>query len=80
MRRGQRAPAAVNESLVNHWNTGHPVGTRVRYWKGRREGLPSGETVTRSRAEVLYGGAAVVWLEGVAGCIALTHVEAIVNP
>lgn len=54
----------------------HPIGTRVRYWKGIRSGDPDGESVTRSSAGVV-GGSPCVLIEGVRGAIALTHVEVI---
>lgn len=58
------------------FNKQHPVGTRVRYWKGpRQDHPPCGETTTASEASVLGGHTAVIWLDGVSGCIALTHVE-----
>ncbi|WP_346536985.1 hypothetical protein [Micromonospora sp. DPT] len=59
---------------VELFNAIHPVGTTVRYWKGVREG--DGKTsTTRTEAQLLSGHTAVVWLEGVSGCIALTHIE-----
>lgn len=60
--------------LVDDWNEHHPVGTQVRYWKGVREG-DGRISRTRSRAQVLSGHTAVVWVEAEAGCIALSHVE-----
>lgn len=60
--------------LVAMWNRRFPVGTRVRYWTGAREGVGK-ESVTRTEAEALSGHTAVIWLEGVVGCVALTHVE-----
>jgi hypothetical protein len=50
------------------------VGTRCRYWKGAREG--EGQVAaTRSEATMLGGHSAVIFLEGVAGCVSLSHVE-----
>lgn len=49
------------------------LGAPVRYWTGVREG-PGTAGVTRTGAEVLGGHTAVLWVEGVAGAIALTHV------
>ncbi|MFF0823033.1 hypothetical protein ACFYUR_21950 [Micromonospora haikouensis] len=58
------------------FNDANPIGTPVRYWRGVREG--DGRTArTRTEAQLLGGHTAVVWLQGVAGCIALTHVEPI---
>ncbi|MEU4331461.1 hypothetical protein [Nonomuraea dietziae] len=60
--------------LLNDWNTRVPVGTPVRYWTGYREG-EGRISRTRSTARLLGGHTSVVWLDDVAGCISLTHVE-----
>ena len=52
------------------------VGTEVYYWKGAKIGEPSGKAKVRSAASYL-GGTKVVWLQGVAGCIALTHIKVV---
>ncbi|WKU07989.1 hypothetical protein [Micromonospora sp. HUAS LYJ1] len=58
------------------FNDEFPVGTPVRYWKGIRDG--DGRTArTRTQAQLLSGHTAVVWLDGVSGCIALTHIQPI---
>ena len=62
------------QKLVDTWNRDCLIGTRVRYWTGVREGEGKVST-TRSKAEVLGGHTAVVWIEGVAGCVALSHVK-----
>lgn len=79
MRAGNTAAkmAAKAEREVAAFNTKHPVGTRVRYWRGVREGAPSGEGPTHHPASVLGGHTAVAWIEGCSGCIALSHVEAV---
>lgn len=59
---------------VTRFNQRHPIGTLVRYWKGVREGEGK-ESTTRSAAQLLEGHTAVVWLDGVSGCIALTHIQ-----
>lgn len=56
------------------FNAAHRVGTRVAVYPGTRDGRRI-ETVTRSEAQVLSGHTAVVWVAGVAGCIALGHVD-----
>lgn len=62
------------KKLVEDWNIRHPVGTPVRYWTGVREG--AGKLSKTTHAAVLLGGhTAVVWVEGEAGCIGLSHVE-----
>jgi hypothetical protein len=65
------AETAAREAAA--WNALHPAAVLVQYWKGVRRGEPSGTAHTRSRASVV-GDSAVVWIEGVAGCIALSHV------
>lgn len=64
-----------NEKTVEEFNAIHPEGTMVRYWRGVKDGLPSGHGKTRSQAEILSGHTPVVWIEGCSGCIALSHVE-----
>ena len=62
------------QAKVDDWNANHPIGTEVRYWRGFREG--DGQTGrTRSRAALLGGHTAVVWIDNTTGCIGLTHVE-----
>lgn len=61
------------EKQAASWNHVFPVGQRVLYWTGIIDG-PGIEGVTRTPAEVL-GGTAVIWIEGVRGCVALSHVE-----
>ena len=66
-------PPSTHDEL---WNAVHPIGTPVRYWRGLRDG--DGQVaVTRSKAWRLSSGEPVVMVEGCAGGIALTHVEAI---
>lgn len=65
------------QQLCNDWNRVHPVGTLVKFWRGAKEGEPSGQGTTYAPAEVLSGHTAVVWIESCRGCVALTHVEAI---
>ena len=56
------------------WNRAWPVGTRVVYHSviGEAKGI---HTRTRSQAYVLSGHTAVVFVEGVAGCVALDAVD-----
>lgn len=63
------------ETDAEAFNARYPVGTSVRYRRGRADG-DGVESVTRSAASVV-GGTAVVWIEGVGGRIALSHVEAL---
>ncbi len=66
------------------WNHKHPIGTPVLYRSvtGYKAGEtlrwpPPMETKTRSEAYVLSGHTAVVFVEGVAGCVALDACEVI---
>jgi hypothetical protein len=76
-------PALVDRQRVNAtadaWNAAHKVGTPViAYPGGRPEDFPNDErifTTTRSRATVLGGHTAVVWVHGHSACIALTHID-----
>lgn len=58
---------------VAEWNEKVPVGAPVCYRKDTGEII---QTKTRSRAEMLSGHTPVVWLDGVRGCVALTHCSA----
>lgn len=67
--------AAKAQRVADEWNATYPVGTPVRYWRGVKEGEPSGTGPTRSPAEV-RSDYAVVFITGCSGFICLTHVEA----
>jgi hypothetical protein len=65
------ASLVAESDAVAAWNSSHPVGTPVVVR------MDSGEvrhTATRSRASLLCGSA-VVWMDGIASCYRLTHVE-----
>ncbi len=65
-------PPTHLKARVDDWNAKWPVGTDVRFRKD------SGEIVltkTRTKAEVLSGHSAVIWLEGVSGCYDLARVK-----
>lgn len=62
------------QKLADAFNAANPIGKPVDYWSGARSG-PGKFSVTRSEAQVLPSGEAVVWVVGHAGCIALSHVE-----
>lgn len=53
------------------FNAKYPVGHPVTVRRDNGEGLA---TVTRSKAEVLSGHSAVIWLEGISGCYLLDRV------
>lgn len=64
----------MSRHIVSKWNRENPVGTPVRYWTGDRHGDGKVST-TRSPAHLLGGHTPVVWVDGEASCIALTHVD-----
>jgi hypothetical protein len=59
-------------SQVDAWNARHQVGAAVTYVKNDNSVV---HTVTRSKAEVLSGHTAVIWLENVRGCVLLARVK-----
>lgn len=65
---------------VDAWNLANPVGTLVDYWRGVREGEPSGQGRTRWNATVLGDHTAVAWIDGCSGAVALTHVRVVEEP
>ncbi|MGW6531386.1 hypothetical protein [Streptomyces venezuelae] len=77
---------ARQTALNNLWrqvaafNAAYPVGTPVIAYPGARPedcaDVTRIETTTRSRATVLGGHTAVVWVNGHGACIALTHIDA----
>ena len=65
------------DEVVAKFNKRNPVGSTVRYWRGYKGGDPTGYGKTKTTAQVLPSGTAVVWIEGCTGCIALSHVEVV---
>lgn len=64
------------QEVADVWNAAHPVGTIVRYWRGLREGEPSGTAPTRHPAQVMSDHVSV-WITGCVGSIAISHVEVV---
>ncbi len=65
---------------VHDFNRTNPIGTAVEFWPGVRDRYSKGKLGrTATQAQVLGGHTAVVWIEGHVGCVALTHVEPIVE-
>lgn len=63
------------EAKVAAWNTAHPLGTLVKaYLLTIGDDLHARTRRVRAPAEVLGGHTPVAWIEGVSGCVALTHV------
>jgi hypothetical protein len=70
-------PPCAQQQLVDAWNAAHPEeGVRVSYV---RDDFSVTCAKTRSRAEMLSGHTAVIWLEGVRGCVALGRVKPLDN-
>lgn len=63
----------AQQKVVDAWNAKYPVGQPVTVNRDSGEQM---ETVTRTPAQLLSGHTAVVWIEGIASCYALTHVKA----
>lgn len=57
---------------VDGWNQQQDVGVPVTY---RNDAGKLTATTTRSQASVLSGHTAVIWLDGISGCVALDRVE-----
>lgn len=72
-----RTSQAKAEAEAAAFNAAHPIGTLVRYWRGKREGAPAGEGKTYWRATVLDSGHAAAWIEGCSGCVHLSHVQVV---
>lgn len=62
---------------VDAWNLANPVGTLVDYWRGVREGEPSGRGRTHWNATILGDHTAVAWIDGCSGCVALSHIRVV---
>jgi hypothetical protein len=58
------------------FNAKYPVGQKVSVRKDAGDGVI---TITRSKAEVLSGHSAVIWLEGISGCYLLDRVTPIME-
>jgi hypothetical protein len=70
--RGEDRRLAELHRRCAEWNAAHPIGTPVTVT------VDSGRTFstsTRSRAQVLSGHTAVIWLAGISGCYALERVQ-----
>lgn len=74
MKRPKRKSIEQLEAECIVWNHKHPIGTPVTYHPviGEKAGK---ETVTTGAAYVLGGHTAVVFVEGVSGCVALDACE-----
>jgi hypothetical protein len=64
----------VSKAACKEWNEKNPVGTWVKYHPVIGDSSFQSYQ-TRSQAIVLSGHTAVVWLDGMAGCVALEACE-----
>jgi len=52
----------------------HQIGDIVNYWRGVKDGEPSGKGAITDIGEI--SGTQVVWIKGCRGCVAVSHIEA----
>jgi hypothetical protein len=65
------------QTACDRFNKEHPAGATVHVWTGvMHDGPPKVGTVRAPGAYVMGGHSAVVHVEGVRGCVAISHVEA----
>lgn len=75
-KKARQQAAAILERRCREWNDAHGVGTEVRYHPVIF--LPEHRlTKTRSKAYVMGGHSAVLFVEGEAGCVSLDAVKAV---
>lgn len=67
----------AKQRMIDMFNQNNPVGTEVRYWRGAKEGEPSGQGKTSSDAFICNSGYPVIFIKGCSGYICLTHVEVV---
>jgi hypothetical protein len=70
-KRPARPNPAVLQRQCDLFNERYSVGQPVTV---RKDGGEDFQTVTTSKAEVLSGHSAVIWLEGISGCYLLDRV------
>lgn len=70
----KRSSPAKEQAKVDAWNAANKSGADVAY---RRDNGKAILTKTRTEAQVLSGHTAVIWLEGISGCVDLMRVNAI---
>lgn len=59
---------------VDKWNAAYPVGQSVKVRKDNGDVV---DTYTTSRAELLSGHSAVIWVNGISACYLLKRVTAV---
>jgi hypothetical protein len=68
--------AQLAQREADAFNGRFPVGTAFRYWRGLREGDPSGVGELYHPATVVSDHP-VAWIKGAGSCVSLSHVEAV---
>lgn len=69
-------PPSLDERqcAVETFNARHAIGAQFMAYKGVRGESPITATL-RAPAQLLGGHTPVAWLDGISGCIALTHLD-----
>lgn len=70
---------AKAEKEAADFNAKYPIGTMVNYWRGLKEGDPTGIGEIYHEATVVCYHA-VAWIKGCSGCVSLSHVEPVYVP
>ena len=65
---GRTETQAYAFGLALMFNECYPIGTKLHYWSGAKQGKPSGTARIQYLASVV-NDQPVTWLEGVPGCI-----------
>jgi hypothetical protein len=76
MKRPHRPNPLKLQAQCDAFNRVYPIGCKVNV---RLDSGEIRETKTKTRAEVLQGHSAVIWLEGITGCYLLDRVTPILE-
>ena len=60
------------QRMADEWNSKYDIGAKVIVTKDLGEQF---RTTTRSKAELLPSGEAVIWVKGITGCYLLSRVR-----
>lgn len=67
------------QAICDQFNEEYPLGTPVDYWRGAKEGKPSGSGEISHGSYVCESGTPVCFVKGCTGYLAITHVEAVAS-
>lgn len=71
-----RLSPAKLQAACDKFNATYPIGTTMHAWTGAMgEGEPKVGQIREPGAYVMSGHSAVVHMDGVRGCVSLTHVR-----